>query len=468
MTIINFKNINHKQAQDLYEFLEAESKLGRTFWKKNTGFRLNNGTLIYLKNDIVQRERKSGKGVRYEVISNSSKLGSGYFGYVAKIKGTLIRNQETVYLKKESKEGRQRAVKIQDHSEEHNPLENVKNEFEFTRRSESFSVKAPTIIQTSNTSSRSYTVMDKFSGKELFEVLEDDFHNKILTTRQRIELSKALLFALKNHVSSKGMIHRDIKPENIFVNLKSPISVTIFDYGFAIDSKKPDDKKKYTAAYMAPEILKKHIKLTEKVDVFSIARVIALVWNVDFDTYDPEISVFKTSKYLSIQRLYGLFNGITDLDANDKETIRLTLLAMLQNEPELRIGVNEAIASFSKVPHGNSFFKIKNKPYEFTRVEDSWLDDEQQLAIQKAIWQLENEIASCWPYFYKERKKEKIKGLNILLEYSQNSRYDINQAIDEVEKLCPEFRTGIISDRIAKLMEELGAAPLSLDKCLLL
>lgn len=466
--------MNQQQAELLFDFFASQAELGIKFWSKNTQYITKNGTEFYLENDVVQRKRKKGKmGDRYEVISNT-RLGEGSFGSVMEIEGTLAPKNQRLQFRKERKSGKRRAVKIQEHSLQKKPLENLEQEYDYTNLADHLSIKEPTIIPLSKFTFRSYMVMDKLSGEEFFNiVIEDRKGENVLTTQQRREITMALLIALKTQVTDKGIIHRDLKPENIFVNLNQPISVTILDYGLATDSKIPDGKISLTAAYFAPEILNKQIKLTEKADIFSMARVLALLWRVDLETYNlaPLVTLSESAKYTPEKRLNKLFSGLKDLNLDEKQKIRLNLINMLQNDPDLRYNIDEAIEAFSSAPtvvkkstsplyNNVSLFKVQNNLFKFEEIKDSWLNDEQQLEIQKAIWQLEKEISSNWPYPNKERKKEKIKGLNLLLTYSQDFKLDIHQAIIKVEKLCPEFRSGTISKRIANLMEKLGAETL--------
>jgi serine/threonine-protein kinase LegK1 len=469
--VINLKQLDSKNAKYLFQFFEDQSKLGIKFWQKNETYTFANGRKFKFKNDLFERERKEGKiGVRYEAISNKKKIGSGAFGTVALLKGTLALNEYACRLKKEGKDGKRRVVKIQIHKAKKNTLANLQNEYELSNRAGDLAVKQPTVVKISERSHRSYMVMDRFAGRELWQILDEDEKGiKVLTTKQRYEISKVLLIALKERVTDKGIIHRDIKPENIFVDLNPPISATIFDYGLARDAKTPDKEKKLSPSYFAPEVLINRWWVTSNADVFSMARVLALVWRVNLATYDPEIDLYESCKFSASERLEGLFHGITDLDSEEKETIRLTLLAMLQTDPENRISLDEAINTFPSAPSISlkslfkrfSFFEADEKLFEFKKVEDSWFSDDQQLEIQKAIWQLQKEIDSYWPYPNKDRKEEKIQGLQILLAYSQDQRLDINQALINVEKIHPEFRTGTISKRTADLMEALGAEPLS-------
>lgn len=88
------------------------------------------------------------------------------------------------------------------------------------------------------------------------------------------------LASILAHCHSKGVVHRDIKPENIaFAN--DGHEIRLIDFGFATDE--TPKQGKYTAAYIAPEILKsmasrrrsgKWLEYTDAVDMWSLGATL--------------------------------------------------------------------------------------------------------------------------------------------------------------------------------------------------
>jgi serine/threonine protein kinase len=399
---INLKNLDKETAEELRQFFNKQPDEIKA-WEKGKIYTLENEnkTEFTFKNTVFQRKRKARldekgmsntakEGVRYESISNKEKLGSGGFGSVHKIKGTLALNEDAHHFKKQGKDGKRRVAKIQKHSVLKNPKEKLENEYQLASKAGKLAIKEPTLTEISGELT-SFTAMNEASGRQLFAIFNDDRKKiNVLTLKQRVDLSKALLEALKEQVSMQGTIHRDIKPDNIYVDLQEPITVTILDYGLARAEDKKDLEEKGTLRFMAPETLalfnkNYNYQVTSKADVYSMARVLGLLWNVSWEkAYSTKDAQFFHLNLTPEGRLAQLFYGIPSLDNKLAGKIKMTLLGMLQNDPDERLSIDEAIAMFpscdnavtnvnkntlqnipcSKLTHNNHFFKPQPKDDE--------------------------------------------------------------------------------------------------------
>ncbi len=346
---INFKELDAETSKKLQQFFFQQMQLGIKFWSKNETYVLEDKTEIKFKNDLFQRERKIGKeGLRYEIISNKDPLGEGGYGTVNKIKHTLAISEKEIILKKVGTNNRRRIVKIQEHRKSNN-LEDLQNEYELANRAEHLHIKKPTRTSDLENAS-SYTVMMLLPGKEVIDVVnEDRVQTNILTTKQRFEISINLLRAVEKQVTSKGIIHRDLKPDNILLDLGKQIQVNIIDFGLAMDMDKISQKTRGSLLYLAPELLDDPQSASDKSDVFSIARILFLIWGGHNDTYDPDIYDNESDVYdlTTAQRIENLFTGIKDLGFGAQSQISSTLMEMLDTIPEFRCSLEDAIDVFT-------------------------------------------------------------------------------------------------------------------------
>ena len=341
--IINLKAIEKADIRPLFQFFESQAAMGITMWHKNQTYILNNGMEFSFKNDVFQRARNSKPAeVRYEVISNKPSLGQGGFGEVKFIKGTLALDEKEVRFKKVGKDEKKRVVKIQKHHPIHSPLMLPELEYKYGSRAPHCAIKQPVVVITPGPTYASYLAMRRHPGTELFNIIIDG----TLTTPERIALSKGLLQALKMQVTDINLIHRDIKPENIIVHMGPPMNIRIIDYA-SCRERSESDKAYGTPSYTAPENFYTGIKqIGYNSDIYSMGRVIALIWNVNFALYeDPSMHIHHTPE----QKLGGLFYRITDLHPTVKERIKTTLMGMLSNDPTTRLSLDDAITAFARI-----------------------------------------------------------------------------------------------------------------------
>ncbi|ARG97586.1 protein kinase domain-containing protein [Legionella micdadei] len=339
---INPSAISHEHSQKLARFFNTQSADIRV-WKQGQIYTFEDGTEFQFTSDVVKRDRKEGKsGFRYEFLSNRL-LGKGQFGEVYEIEGTLAVASDDVQFKPHGLNGKTRVVKIQKHNAD-NPIRSAFVEYNLSKEASHLGIKLPTIEGTT-----SYTVMKKLKGKELFDIIALDYdYVRPLTLKERVELTKLLLNAVKEQVTDKGIIHRDLKGENILVDLNSdPIGVNIFDFGLSVKADQPDGKCCGSPVYAPPEIFYNQ-EQTVKIDVFSLGRVLALIWHVDLASYNCT-SIERCARNAQNVDLSSLFMGISGLDSENQKIIRSMLEGMLRADARARLSIEEAIHLFSRV-----------------------------------------------------------------------------------------------------------------------
>lgn len=347
--IINPKTLSAKNAEKLYAFFNAQYQQSIDTWSKDSTYVFADGSRFSFSSNVVMRLRKEGKvGVRYEFVSDRL-LGKGQFGMVYQVEGTFSISKDSFRFKEHGSNGKTRAIKIQHHNYRR-PQHQALHEYYLSKKASHLAIKQPTFEKKGN-NSVSYTVMNKLKGVELRKIIQaDQLGNRTLTLKERIELSKALLIALKEQVTDNGIIHRDIKPENILVDMSTnPITVNIIDFGLSTNADHADGIFPGTPLYQAPEMWDQ-VSQSCKADVFSMARLIAELWH---DKTILELETVGTSEHARNNAhnvsLHTLFTGISELDEKDRFIIRATLAGMFLADSNQRYSIEQAIKLFSQV-----------------------------------------------------------------------------------------------------------------------
>ncbi|MDR3501838.1 MAG: protein kinase family protein [Legionella sp.] len=343
--IINPKTLSPQNAEKLYVFFDGQFQKGIYAWSNGSIYSFADGSDFVFSSNVIMRLPKEGKtGVRYEFVSDRL-LGKGTYGCVYEVEGTFRINKTSFRFKEHGQNGKSRAVKIQSHNF-HHPEHTAWEEYHLSKRASHLAVKQPVFA-----GGESYTVMRELKGRELYAILQDDLSGKnILTLEKRIELTKALLKALKEQVIDKKIIHRDIKPENILVDMSTfPISVNIIDFGLSTTADMADGRFPGTPLYKAPESWDE-VSQTSKADVFSMARVIAELWHDTTIATLLKINTFQYARYNAHHvDLDTLFTGIDGLDEENKSNIKTALKGMFHAKSGLRSSIDQAIEHFSHV-----------------------------------------------------------------------------------------------------------------------
>lgn len=210
--------------------------------------------------------------------------------------------------------------------------------------------------------------MRKFPGLLLNDALNNDRKVKPFTHAQRYRITIALLRALKKQIHDNMICHRDIKPDNIFYD---PITgeINIFDLGvsqFIYFSY--DRRSRGNATFSSPEDFicvrtQQPVKINEfrafsameskatvKSDVYSMARVIGLVWRDN----DP-IFFVKNADHtkLMLRRIlnkwlpgFDLFQGLESVADEERNGIESQLRKMTAISPGNRPNLDACIEYF--------------------------------------------------------------------------------------------------------------------------
>ena len=352
---INITAMSSDDTKLLFKFLLAQKAVS-PLWKANQVYDFC-GDQITFSHDIVWRKRKMDKetkaikpGHRFDVIS-TNKLGHGAFGTVYDVTGTLALDADNIALK----QSKIRVVKIQNHSL-NNPATHLKNEYKMAQRAPHIGVKHPTLV-----GDTSYTVMKKLPGRELWDIIKDDLYGKrVLSLEQRQQISIAVLKAYKEQVLDKGVIHRDVKPPNIMVDLSNPIAVNFIDYGLSTLVNPSNAIMCGTPGFIAPEIYN-GATATSKVDIFSLGRVLGLLWRDKTSHYAFPRQV-DAQNFANNVHYNDLFIGLDTLNVQNKNIIKSTLTNMTKQNLAARIDIDEAINAFEGIQLLNNIPSTPKNP----------------------------------------------------------------------------------------------------------
>ncbi|WP_019218448.1 protein kinase domain-containing protein [Legionella tunisiensis] len=382
----------------------------------------------------LSTKRKDKSQVRYDFITDKC-IGKGKFGSIFEIAGTLKLTEGKIHYKQAGHNDKTRVVKIQCHN---NSQELSETEYNLSKEAAHMAVKEPTID-----GSTSYSVMRKLKGRELADILKDDqSHKKPLTVQQRLDLTQALLKALKEQVSDCGIIHRDIKQQNILVDLNESITVNIIDYGSSAKNNDNDHKLVGSPIFMAPEIWSKSDH-TEKVDVFSMARVLAFLWHLDEKTFGTKMHELPSIANQQ-PNLSSLFTGIDGINPENQQIIKTMLNGMLQPKVDDRFSIEQAIAigeeftlnlqiDFSAIKNSSELYEHREsllnildaKEKQGYSIEAVKQDIEQRFAEQlhKIEEQLQRDKEECKPLKISSRIIKNIWKINLLRKGSYQKMY---------------------------------------------
>jgi len=256
-----------------------------------------------------------------------------------------------------------------------NSIDNLKAEYLVSCKVPYLEMQQPQVVR-KNEITTSYTVMAEMPGTQFFNILQKD-HDKscVLTLEQRMELTLKLYKALQE-ISNLGIIHRDLKPENIMVTM-NPIGVKFVDYGFAKTI--PDGKNKIkvedfsgTPSYISPEMLKVTKSISSAADLYSLTRVLLILWGAIDHSFDGELSkhMFFMKKVDKLQYLLKKIPENQDADLRKFDLIkdiRRLFSQGLDTNVNFRVTVEDAVKTFEAIYlKYKAATQIDNMPLDFT------------------------------------------------------------------------------------------------------
>lgn len=312
---------------------------------------------------LIRRKRKKGKeGDRFDIVCPEL-LGEGGYGAVYPITGTLKFEINQPQLKPVHN----KIVKVQFHDNDY-PMSRAVSEYSSLAQANHLKVKPLVFIENEDKTQTSFIIMEKAKGISLETILDPKKRASIsdsipkLTTTKRLEITLAILRAIKTQVTDRNIVHRDLKPSNIMIDLKvSPPVVTIIDYGLALTNGAQDYRNVGTRAYRSPESFNKNPTYSAKSDVYEAGRVLSYLWgDLHSNYYFKKKATFDDIQKKSTNR--ALFsNPDICLFQYDKVTLKNCIFGMMNRNYLRRDTIDDAIEQLSH---------IKIEKYNLKKIQD--------------------------------------------------------------------------------------------------
>jgi serine/threonine protein kinase len=364
---INPCNMTEYQQGILSEFIRQNPQ--QSIFEKDTSYQVSFAELNGIKNvnlkfslshTLLKRERiarnPDKSGIRFEIKSNEV-LGKGQFGAVYEV-FTLVLDEKKGTFSATVKQ-KPRVVKIQKAREGYTEsVLNQKVPYLHSKR----------IIFSDKKKSNNFyvaTVSAQMPGKNLADIL----NTEKLTTEQKLQLSLALLKAVKSQVHENGLVHRDLKPANVMVYFKPESripEVNIIDFGLAKLKEGDAIGACYGSfCYMAPEVAQRKGSYPAS-DIYSLSKLfcelflqgIPLFLEEEKDLMDDLLCDIKKGRPLS----EAAVDWLADLWVDNSELFKNSNLSLLHKlqfkniikdmscvDPSKRISLDVAITRLSKI-----------------------------------------------------------------------------------------------------------------------
>lgn len=213
--------------------------------------------------------------------------------------------------------------------------------------------------------------MRKFPGLLLNDALNNDRRLKPFTHAQRYRITIALLRALKRQIHDNMICHRDIKPDNIFYDPDTG-EINIFDLGVSqLIYFSYDRRSRGNATFSSPEdficvrtqqpvtisefrsFSAMESEATVKSDIYSMARVIGLVWrdsNPIFFVKNADHTKLMLRRILKQwEPGFELFQNLKSVSDEERSGIESQLLRMTAISPSERPDLDACIEYFDRM-----------------------------------------------------------------------------------------------------------------------
>ena len=218
-----------------------------------------------------------------------SELGSGGYGSVYKVKDKnngSVYAIKTINIKQNNK---------QDIEKEINILKIFNSEY-IVKYFDSFS-----------DDNYCYIVMEYCDDSDLSKLIKEHKEkNELIEETTIFNIINSIYLGLKE-IHAKNIIHRDFRPKNIFLNKNNKIKIGDFGISKKLVNQKYTTTKKGDYHYMAPEMLVKHAKYNNKVDIWSLGCIIYELFNLEtfFDDIFYREMVEGTPQVMKINPKYN-------------------------------------------------------------------------------------------------------------------------------------------------------------------
>jgi len=316
-----------------------------------------NGIKFTLQRSLLRRTREvfglSKPQIKFDVLNQDEPLAQGGFGVVYAIEKSITLGSRFLHIKDDNKHvvklTFESALSLNDKPIDATTFKEAQSERDNLNKSDRFHLKEFQHI-INNDIAINFLTMRQFTGTTLHEILPG---NEKLTTDQRFRLTIALLRALKEQVHDLGLIHRDIKPSNIIVNLET-MEVNIIDFGLSIENKSNNNNSAQTGHYqhVSPEIINGSRTINEKSDIFSMGRVLSLLWGDTGVTWQipPLLTIKKLQTGdFNLQSLFNADKQFKDLKERSRKPITRTIDNMVSHEARDRNPIDILMDEFNQI-----------------------------------------------------------------------------------------------------------------------